>query len=501
MPLFAKERCNLRSIANFLAFDLGAESGRGIIGSINDGKLELDVVHRFPNGPSRISGSIYWDTLRLFDQMKYSLSQAVKSGAELSGIGIDTWGVDYALLGKSDVLLSNPYHYRDSRTNGIMEEVFKLVPAEDVFDATGIQFMQFNTLFQLYAMVLEKSPILDIAEMMLLIPNLFYFWFSGVKAAEFTHATTTQCYDPRAGGWAIGLMEKLGIPVNILPEIVQPGTVMGPILPDVADETGTGSIPIIATASHDTASAVAATPLEGENCAYISSGTWSLMGVEIREPIINEAARRYNFTNEGGVQGTFRFLKNIMGLWLIQESRRAWAKEGGELSYEEIARLAEAAEPFKSIINPQHPSFLTPGDIPERIRQFCRSTSQPVPDGRGEVARMVFEGLALSYRATLGQIEELTGRPIDTIHIVGGGCQNRLLCQFAADATGRRVIVGPVEATAAGNVLVQAMAVGLIDSLESARQMVRNSFALEQYTPRDSARWDEAYERFKAICG
>lgn len=496
-----KENRDLSNMARFLALDLGAESGRGIVGSISGGKLELDVVHRFPNGPSRVSGSLYWDALRLFDQMKYSLSQAVKSGVELSGIGIDTWGVDYGLLGKSDVLLSNPYHYRDSRTNGIMEEAFKHAPAEDVFDATGIQFMQFNTLFQLYAAVLEKSPLLDIAETMLLIPNLFSFWFSGIKAAEFTHATTTQCYDPRAGGWAIGLMDKLGIPCNILPEVIQPGTVMGPILPEVADETGAGSIPIIATASHDTASAVAATPLEGENCAYISSGTWSLMGVEICKPIINDAARRCNFTNEGGAQGTFRFLKNIMGLWLIQESRRTWAKEGEELSYEGIARLAEAAEPFKGMIDPQHPSFLAPGDMPERIRRFCRSTGQPVPESSGEIARMIFESLALSYRATLEQIEELTGRSIDTIHIVGGGCQNRLLCQFAADATGRKVIVGPIEATAAGNVLVQAMAVGLIDSLESARQIVRNSFALEQYVPMDRTDWDEAYGRFQEICG
>ncbi|MEN6372530.1 MAG: rhamnulokinase family protein [Armatimonadota bacterium] len=487
------------SKANFLALDLGAESGRGIIGSISDDKLELDVLHRFPNGPSRIRGSIYWDVLRLFDHMKYALSQSVKSGIDLSGIGIDTWGVDYALLGKSDVLLGNPYHYRDSRTNGMMEEVFKHISAEEIFETTGLQFMQFNTLYQLYAMSLEKSPLLELAEVILPIPNLFSFWFSGVKAAEFTHVSTSQCYDPRKKTWAFELMKKLGLPTNILPEIISPGTVLGPVLPDVAEETGAEDVPVIATASHDTASAVVAAPISGQNCAYISSGTWSLMGIETSEPIINENARMHNFTNEGGVEGTFRFLTNIMGLWLVQESRRTWAKEGEEFSYEGITRIAAAAEPFKSIIDTKDPSFLAPGDMPERICRFCASTGQRIPETKGEIARTALESLSLSYRQTIEALEELTGRSIDTINIVGGGCQNKLLCQFAADATGRKVVVGPIEATAAGNVLVQAMAVGLIGSLEEARQVIRNSFILEEFVPQDRTGWDEAYERFLTV--
>ena len=484
--------------ADFLAIDLGAESGRGVIGSFDGGRLKLKVVHRFPNGPVRAGGSLYWDALRLFDEIQHSLALTAKRGP-ISGVGVDTWGVDYGLLGRGDVLLGNPYHYRDSRTDGMMEEAFKKVPPEEIFERTGIQFMQINTLYQLLSMSKDRSPLLQMAETLLLMPNLFSFWLSGAKVAEFTDATTTQCYDPRAGGWALEMMERLGLPTGILPEIVPPATVLGPILPEVAEQTGARDVPVIATASHDTAAAVAAVPAVGSSCAYISSGTWSLMGVESREPIINDDVRRANFTNEGGVGGTFRFLKNIMGLWLIQESRRTWARQGRNLSYEEISQLAADAQPFKAIIDVDHPSFLAPGDMPARIREFCRTTGQDVPETEGEIARTALEGLALKYRYTLDRLEELTNRRLDVIHVVGGGCQNKLLCQFAADATGRPVIAGPVEATAAGNVLVQALAVGLIASLGEARAIVRSSFDLDRYEPRDTTGWQEAGDRLRRI--
>ena len=485
--------------ADFLALDLGAESGRGIVGSLDAGRLTLEVVHRFANGPTRVGGSLYWDALRLFDEIKRALALAAKRGGVLSGLGIDAWGVDYGLLGRGDVLLGSPYHYRDSRTDGMMEEAFSRVPQPEIFERTGTQFMQINTIYQLLAMSIQESPLLQVAEMLLLMPDLFSFWLSGVKAAEFTIATTTQCYDPRARDWAWGLMEKLGLPTTILPKIVPPGAVLGPLLPDVAEETGAGRVPVIATAAHDTAAAVAAVPSAGDSYAFISSGTWSLMGVEVKEPIINEAAREANFTNEGGVEGTFRFLKNIAGLWLVQESKRTWAKKGVQLSYDQMAEMAAEAQPFKCIIDPDHPRFLLPGDVPARIGEYCKTTGQAQPQTRGEAVRTVLEGLALRYRWTIDRLEELTGRPLDTIHIVGGGCQNRLLCQFTADAAGRPVIAGPVEATAAGNVLVQAMAAGLIGSLADAREIVRNSFGLERYEPRDTAAWQDAYGRFQAL--
>lgn len=483
-----------------MALDLGAESGRGIIGSLEDGKLRLDVVHRFPNVPVKVRGSLFWNALGLFEQIEQAIGRAGKR-YELSGIAIDTWGVDFGLLGGDDTLLGNPLHYRDQRTEGVMERVFEIVSAEEIFERTGIQFMRINSLYQLYSMKLSNSPLLGIAASMMLMPNLLTFWLSGVKCAEFTNATTTQCYDPRAGDWAWPIIEKLGLPKLLFPEVIQPGTILGPILPEVAEYTGINRVPIIATASHDTASAVAAVPSSDSDSAYISSGTWSLMGVETNEPIINDSARKYNFTNEGGVCGSYRFLKNIMGLWLVQEMKRTWAKEGSDISYSQLSEMAASAQPFKCIIDPDHPSFLAPGDMPARICEFCRSTGQTAPKSRGEFVRTALEGLALRYRAVLENLEKLTDRTIKTIHIVGGGSQNRLLCQFAADATGREVIAGPVEATAAGNILVQAMAGGEVSSLQQAREIVRRSFNLNHYQPKETEQWDEAYQQFTEIVG
>jgi rhamnulokinase len=484
----------------FLAFDLGAESGRGVLGRFDGRKLQLEEIHRFPNGPVRLLDHLHWDVLRLFTEMQQALRQCVqREGPDLAGLGVDTWGVDFALLGRDDTLLSNPYHYRDSRTDGMLEEAFRRVPREEIFQATGIQFMQLNTLYQLLAMSLQNSPLLEVAETLLMMPDLFNFWWTGEKVAEFTEATTSQCYDPRAGDWARPLLERLHLPTRILPPIVPPATVLGRLRPAIAEDTGAGDIPVIAPATHDTGSAVAAVPAAGRDFVYISSGTWSLMGTEVTEPIITSASLDYNFTNEGGVCHTFRFLKNIMGLWLVQESRRTWEREGESLSYRELTALAQAAPPFVAFLEPDHPSFLAPGDMPGRIRAFCQATGQPVPGEKGSVVRCALESLALKYRWVLEKLEEMLGRRLPVIHIVGGGTQNTLLCQFTADATGRPVQAGPIEATAMGNILMQALALGQVSSLEEAREVVRNSFEVVTYQPQNTSAWEEAYGRYLQI--
>ena len=493
----------------FLAFDLGAESGRGFAGLFDGRRVVLDELRRFPNGPVRIMDSIFWDVLRLFSEMKDCIRVFVsRYGKEADGIGVDTWGVDFALLGKGDVLLSNPYHYRDKRTNGMIEEAIKRVPKERIFEKTGIQFMQINTLYQLLSMVLEGSPIIGIAETLLMMPDLFNFWLTGVKASEFTIATTSQFYNPREeggtetapGGWARDLLQDMGIPTHFLPNIIPSGTVMGKIFPSVAEEVGIdGRTPVVAIGCHDTASAVAAVPVKGDGWCYISSGTWSLMGVEVERPIINDKTMELNFTNEGGVGGKIRFLKNIMGLWLLQECRRTWARADRDYPYSELMEMAKGSKPFLAFVDPDDPIFLPPGDMPSRIQEFCRRTGQRVPETKGEVVRCALESLALKYRWVLEKLEEVMGRKIDTIHVVGGGSQNQLLCQLTADATRRQVIAGPVEATATGNVLVQALARGHIATLSDLREVVRNSFDLIPYEPLNPDPWDDAYERFLAL--
>lgn len=487
--------------SKFLAFDFGAESGRALLGILEDGKLRLDEIHRFPNGPVATLGHIHWDVLRLFADIKQGLRLALQhTGGELDGIGVDTWGVDFALVGEDGEILGNPFHYRDSRNNGMMEEVFKVVSPEQVYDYTGIQFMPFNTLYQFYSMVKSDATALKCAKTFLMMPDLFNYWLTGRKVCEFSNATTTQCYDPRKKDWARDLLAKLGIPDAILPEIVQPGTTIGKLHQSLVDEMGAGAdIDVIAPATHDTGSAVAAVPATGENHAYLSSGTWSLMGVELNEPLINEQARVKSFTNEGGVNGTIRFLHNIMGLWIVQECRRTWLAAGEEVSYAELAEMAEASEGFVSVIDPDNAIFLPPGDMPQRIREFCRDTGQPVPTSMGEIVRCALDSLALRYRATIEDLDELLGRRLDTIHIVGGGTQNKLLCQLTADTTGRTVIAGPIEATAIGNVLVQAIGKGVVGSLSEAREIVRNSFELLTYIPRENAHIDRAYQVFKQI--
>jgi rhamnulokinase len=487
---------------NFLAFDLGAESGRAMLGQFDGERIRLSEMHRFLNGPVRLPDGFRWDVLCLWTEIKRGLALAVQEhGADLAGVGLDTWGVDFGLLDRDGALVSNPYHYRDSRTDGMLDEAFRRVPRAEIFEQTGIQFMQINSLYQLLSMVVRQSPALDIAETFLTMPDLFNYWLTGRKVCEFSIATTTQCYDPRKGDWAIPLLERLGIPTHIFPEIVPPGTVLGELLPSVAEEVGVSGLPVIAPACHDTGCAVAAVPAKGADFVYISSGTWSLMGAELPQPVINERSLTFDFTNEGGVGDTFRFLKNIAGLWLVQECRRTWARQSEEFSYDDLSQMAAQADPLQSVVDPDYGEFLKPGDMPARIRTFCQTTEQPVPRSKGAVIRCVLESLALKYRWVLERIEEILGRRLEPIHIVGGGTQNRLLNQFAADATGRQVITGPIEATAAGNVITQAMALGHIGSLEEGRRIVRNSFDVATYEPAGGAEWEEAYGRFLATMG
>ena len=491
---------------NYLALDLGASGGRAIIGRFDGERLTLEEVHRFANGPVHIPSargdSLHWDTLRLFVEIQEGLKKAVACcGSELISLGIDTWGVDYGLLDRNDRLVGLPYHYRDSRNDTMMAEAFRRVPREEIFAATGIQFMQLNTLFQLLAQQVEDPEVLARTRTLLMMPDLLNFWLTGQKVSERTIASTSQALDPHRPAWATGLLERLGIPTHYLPTIVEAGTVLGGLLPAVIDETGAKQVRVVAPGSHDTASAVAAVPAESADYAYLSSGTWSLMGVETKQPVINADALAFNVTNEGGVCDTIRLLKNIAGLWIIQECRRTWAAEGQALSWDDIVRHAAVAQPFVAQIDVDAHDFLAPGDMPARIREYCRRTDQTVPEGVGPIARVVYESLALKYRRVLEMMEALVGKRIGVLHIVGGGAQNRLLNQLTADAIGRPVVAGPFEATAVGNLLMQLLATGAVGSLAEGRALVRRSFDTETYSPEDAAAWDEAYARFRSLTG
>lgn len=484
----------------FLAVDLGAESGRAVLGRFDGERMELEELHRFPNMPIRLPDGLHWDVLRIFAEIKAGIARAAGNGARIESLGVDSWGVDFALLDRDGALISNPYHYRDPRTEGMQERACERMPKEEIYRITGIQFMPINTLNQLLAM--EGSPLLEAARTLLMIPDLFGYWLTGEKACESTNASTTQLCDARSGEWSRDLLEKMGLPEHVFAEIIAPGTRLGPLLPEVAEETGAGrELPVTAVASHDTASAVVAVPAEGEDFAYISSGTWSLVGVELPEPAISPEGMSANFTNEGGFGGATRFLKNVMGLWLLQECRRTWAREGREYSYEELTRLAEAVPVAGSLLDPDHPAFLPPGDMPSRIRSFCRETGQGPPEEPGEVARCVLESLALKYRWVLERAEEMTGRRAEVIHVVGGGARNTLLCQLTADATRRPVRAGPVEATALGNLMVQAYSRGYLGSLEEIRSAVRGSrVEVRDYRPAGSADgWEDAYGRLRKV--
>ncbi len=489
------------STKKILAFDLGAESGRALIGSFDGERLSLEVVHRFPTGSVATLDTLHWDVLGLWREILTGLRKAEAEHGRLESVGVDTWGVDFALLGKHGTLLGNPRHYRDPHTESIMDAAFAKVPRAEIFRQTGIQFMRFNSLYQILALMRDRSPILEMAETLLFIPDLFHYWMTGIKVNEYTDASTSQMIHPGERTWARELVRAFGIPEKILGTLVQPGTVLGPLRPSVATGAGVSSIPVIAPATHDTAAAVAAVPATGESWAYISSGTWSLMGVETKTPRTDENTLRVNFTNEGGVGGTIRLLKNIMGLWLVQECRRAWERAGVTYDYAKLMKLAESATPFASLVDPDDTSFILPDDMPRAIGNYCKKTSQPVPSEPGDVVRCALESLALRYRWVLERLEELVGKRLDTIHIVGGGCQNTLLCQLTADACNRQVVAGPVEATAIGNVLVQAIGLGLLSSLAEGRAVVRRSFEVQTYEPREPERWTEPYRRFMGMIG
>src|SRR5271157_118341 len=485
---------------NYLAVDLGAESGRTIVGTLADGNLNLAETYRFPNDPVRLADGLHWDVLHLWSEIKTGIiASSAKFEKKLDGIGVDTWGVDFALLDKNKSLLSNPFHYRDARTDGMLDVAFKRLPREAIFNNTGIQFMQINTLYQLLAMVTQNSPLFDVAKTFVTIPDLFNYWLSGKVTNEFTNATTTQCFDPRKRDWSTTILNTFNIPSHLFGPITDPGTNIGALLPDIREEAGASACSVIVPACHDTGSAVAAVPAQNQDFAWISSGTWSIMGVEMPQPIVNEKALEYNFTNEGGVFGTWRLSKNIMGLWLVQECRRTWLHQGEDLTYDEITQFASEAKPFIAIIDPDDGVFFHPGNMPERIQKYCSDTNQTIPQSKAEIVRVALESIALKYRWVLERLEELSGKRHDPIHIIGGGTKNHLLNQFTADCTQRKVIAGPVEATAIGNILMQAIALGHLASLSEARALVLSSFAPEVYEPNTNAHWEEAYAQQQKV--
>jgi rhamnulokinase len=483
----------------YIACDLGAESGRVMLGRLEDGRSRLEEMHRFPSAAVRVFGSLRWDVLRIFEELKIGLRNVASRQVPVASLSVDSWGVDYVLLNSVHPMLAPPFHYRDARTESTYERVREQIGSELIFAETGIQFMPINTIYHL-ASDLEKSRnLLEVADCFLTIGDYFNYLFSGVPRVDESNASTTQLYNPRTRSWSRVLIERCGFPPKIFPQIVSPGTALGPLLPEVAAETGLGEVQVVATCSHDTGAAVAAVPAqEGEDWAYLSSGTWSLLGLELPQPLISEKVREHNFTNEAGYGGTTRFLKNIVGLWILQESRREWARQGRgqELDYATLTREAENAEPFRSLIDPRSARFLRPGDMPQKIALFCSETRQPAPETPGQFVRCIFESLALLYRVTLEELEQLSGRTIRRVHIVGGGSQSALLNQFAASATGRPVVAGPAEATAIGNVLLQAIALGHLGSLAALRQVVRDSFVLQTFEPIAPEAWGAAYQRF-----
>jgi rhamnulokinase len=484
----------------FLAYDFGAESGRVILGKLEKKKISLEEIHRFPNKQIRISEHIHWDITYLFDELKRGLTAVVQKGyTDLSGLGVDTWGVDFCLVGKDNQILENPYAYRDRRTEGMMELAFQQMPRDEIYARTGIQFLQFNSIFQLLSVVESKSPLLENIETLLFMPDLFNFLLTGQKKSEYTIASTSQLLDAKKRDWDSALFEKLGLPRHIMAPVIHPGTLIGPLLSEIAQETGILSLDVIVPASHDTASAVAAVPAQSDNWAYVSSGTWSCFGIEVEEPIINEASMMNNFTNEGGAGGKIRFLRNTMGLWLIQRCLKKWEQEGESLNYDEIARLALESQEFRSVVNPDDPTFLNPEDMPAAIAEFCRKTGQPAPEKKGEYVRCILESLALKYRFLIDKINAMRPESVEVLHIVGGGSQNEVLNQFSANATGLTVVAGPVEATAVGNIMIQAIAKRILDGIEEGRKVVSRSFPLRSYEPDGKKRWDTVYEEAKGM--
>jgi len=483
-----------------LAIDLGASSGRGIVGSFDGNKLTLRENHRFSNDPVFVNGRFTWDILRIFHEIKNSITKTVIEGDNISTMGIDTWGVDYALIDKNGRMMANPYHYRDTRTVNITDYVKNYISPDEIYRITGIQAADFNTLNQLAADKRDDPDSLDRADKLLFIPDLLNYFLTGKMATEYTIASTGMLLDAHKRDFSFELIDKLGIKRSLFAPLVQPCNDLGGLLPQINEEVGKNSIRVINVAAHDTASAVIAVPAQNKDFIYISSGTWSLMGAELDKPLINDGTRAANLTNEGGVMGTIRFLKNIMGLWIIQESRRQWKREGNEYSFAQMEAWAKEAKPFASIINPDYHTFNTPGNMPEKIREFCRITGQHVPETVGEVVRCIYESLALKYRYTVESLDALMNKHTTMINVVGGGTKDKFLSQMTADACGIPVCAGPEEATAIGNLMMQAIGAGEVKDVLEARQIVANSFELKHYEPAtDRCIWDNAYERFCKI--
>lgn len=481
-----------------LAFDLGASSGRAITATIDGGKIKLNEVHRFSNNGVNVNGTLYWDILYLFNEIKQGIVQAKLNGG-FDAIGIDTWGVDFGLIDAHGDLIGNPVHYRDGRTDNIPEEVYKTVKKSELYKKTGISVNNFNSLFQLYYLAKNRPDILDRTDKMLFIPDLLNYFLTGVKKSEYTIASTSQMLDPYIRNWDKELLSQLGINTNILCDIVQPGTIIGNLSGEICEELEVDSIPVIAVGAHDTASAVVSVPATEKEFVYISCGTWSLFGTELAEPNVSEKAFESAYTNEGGCGKTIRFLTNIMGLWLIQESRRAWKKQGYDLSFYDLEQAARKCSPMKCFINPDSPEFAKPGNMPKHIQEFCKRTGQYVPQTIGEIVRCIYESLAMKYRYAYFNLKDITGKGLGCINIVGGGTKDPFLCQMTADACNVKVMAGPIEATAMGNIALQLISLGEIDSIAQAREIIHNSFEVKEYIQQNPGEWDKAYETFKQI--
>ncbi len=485
----------------FIACDFGAESGRLILGRLQDRRLTLEEVHRFPNRQVSLLGHLHWDLLDLFANLKEGLGKAAQLGHDrLAGIGVDTWGVDFGMIDGSGQLLGFPYVYRDSRTDGMMEAAFQRMSRSRIYSITGIQFMALNTLYQLMSTTKVRPGLVRAADRILFMPDLFHYLLTGVMVSEYSIASTSQLLDARTRTWSAELFEGLDLPLRLMPQLIEPGTEIGPLLPEIASETGVQA-KVIAPACHDTASAVAAVPASGRDWAYLSSGTWSLLGVESSEPIISDASLQRNFTNEGGFGGTIRFLRNNMGLWLLERCKRSWEAQGSHLSYDDLVELGRTAARFRSAFDPDDPVFLNPPDMPTAIAESCRKHGHAVPQSHGDFTRAIFESLVLKYRYIVESINELRGRAVSRLYIVGGGSRNRLLNQLTADALGIEVIAGPAEATATGNILIQAIGSGLLGSLDDARALVRDSFEVEHFEPHEKEVWDARYAEVRGLFG
>ncbi len=483
-----------------MAADFGAENGRTILGVIDERKIHLQEVHRFSNNPIQNAGHVQWDIQYLFAELKKSIAVVSHQGhTDIKSIGIDTWGVDFGLIGHDDALIENPYSYRDSRTNGMMEQAFELMPRKEIYAHTGNQFMQINTIYQLLSIAQSDRSVFDKTKRLLFMPDLFHYLLTGEQSSEYTIASTSQLLNAKLMQWDVEIFENLNIPIAIMPRLEQPGTCLGPLLPEIVEETGISPLDVVAPAGHDTACAVAAIPSQSNQSAFLSSGTWSLLGIEVDEPIINAKSCERNFTNERGYNGKIRFLRNTMGMWLLQQCQKQWKIQGEYLSYEKLIYQSKNSPEFSCIIDPDDPLFLNPPDMLAAIAEYCINTHQKVPESKGEIVRTIFESLALKYRFIIESINEMIPKPVENLHIVGGVSQNEMLNEFSAHAIGIPVIAGPVEATAAGNIMIQAITHGEISGIEEGKNLIKESFTLKRYEPQEIEKWDIYYQTIKQL--